>query len=189
MRRRSLVGFGAAAMLAGCAGPPLALYTLSLPAPTGPEAPLSGKPFVIAVSRILLPTDVDGTDLILRDGPTLRRSLTGRWASRLSVGMTNRLTERLAARYPQALVTSSPLTDTPAATVRVNVTRLDIGTDGSAILYAEWVVVPANPRLPVHQQRARIALQGAVGTDPDIVALTGALVDRLAMDIDVETAR
>ncbi len=185
MTRRGLFALAGGSVVASCAAPPLSLYTLSLPAAAGPEAPLGGKPAVIAVTRLTLPSDVDGTDLILRDGSTLKRSLTGRWASRLSVGMTTRLTERLAARYPRALVTASPLTEAPAVSIRIAITRLDISTDGSAVMDAEWVVVPANPRVPVRQQRARIALQGAVATDADIVALTGALVDRLAADIDV----
>ncbi|MFL5283403.1 MAG: membrane integrity-associated transporter subunit PqiC [Rhodopila sp.] len=189
MKLSAVVAWATIGLMAACAGPALNIYTLSLPASSGPEPPIGGKPTVIAVSRMTLQNDVDGTDLMLRDGSTLRRSLTGRWASRLSVAMTNRLTERLAARYPRALVTSSPLTDTAALSIRINVSRLDINTDGSAVMDADWLVVPANTRLPVRQERSRLALQGSVATDPDIVALTGALVDRLASDIDVGAVR
>lgn len=170
--------------LAGCAGPPLTTYTLSLPPSPAPEAPLGRAPKVVAVSRIVLQSDIDGTDLILRDGSVLQRSMTGRWGSRLSVGMTDRLTERLAARYPRALVTASPLTDTPTVSIRMTVSRLDIDTAGNAVLEAAWVVVPANPRLPVRQDRTRIALQAPVATDLDVVDVTGALVDRLAAQVD-----
>jgi hypothetical protein len=176
-------------LLAACAGPPLTTYTLTLPPPSGPETPLGRRPAVIAVSQITLPNDVDSNDIILRDGSVLRRSMTGRWGSRLSVGMTARLTGRLAARYPQALVTSAPLTDAPSVSVRIAISRLDISADGLAVLEADWIVVPANPRAPIRQERTRIALEGPVATDQDIVTLTGQLVDRLATGIDVGTPR
>ncbi|MBS0639374.1 MAG: membrane integrity-associated transporter subunit PqiC [Proteobacteria bacterium] len=170
--------------LAGCAGPPLSTYTLSLPPSPAAEAPLGPAPKVIAVSRVVLQSDMDGTDMILRDGSVLRRSLTGRWGSRLSVGMTDRLTERLAARYPRAVVTTTPLTDAPTVSIRVTVGRFDIDTAGNAVLEAAWLIVPANPKLPVRQDRTRITLQAPVATDQDVVDVTGALVDRLAARID-----
>ena len=179
MRRRVLLLAGLPA-LASCAGPPLTIYTLALPPATGPDPQLGRKPVVIAVSRITLQSDVDGTDIILRDGTVLRRSLTGRWGTRLSTGIAQRLADRLAERYTQALVTTSPLTDAPDVTLRINVSRLDIAADGTAVLEADWLVIPRNPRLPERQQRTRIVLQAPVATDADVVAVTGTLTDRLA---------
>jgi uncharacterized protein len=81
-------------------------------------------------------------------------------------------------------VTTSPLSDTPTVSIRINVSRLDIGADGTAVLEADWMVVPASQRLPVRQQRVRVALQGPVATDQDVVTLTGQLADGLAAAID-----
>ncbi len=125
--RWGLPAFVAAALLAGCAGPKLVTYTLTLPPATTPDTLLARKPMVISVSAITVPNDVDGTDVIVRDGSILRRSPTGRWASRLSVGVTSRLAERLAERYPQMLVTTTPVSDTPAMSIRINISRLDVG--------------------------------------------------------------
>ena len=181
--------FAAVLMLAGCAGPPLTIYTLALPPSTGPDTPLGKKPWVIAISRVTLPNDVDGSDILVRDGSVLRRSMTGRWGSRLSVGVTARLADRLAARFPQALVTVTPLTDTPNVSIRININRLDIEADGTGVLDADWMVVAANSHIPVRQQRVRITQQGSVTTDADIVNLLGALIDALAADIDPGTLR
>jgi uncharacterized protein len=183
-----MLGSAGALLLASCAGPALTTYTLALPPPASdivlpPNAP------VIVVSRITVPSDEDSTDITLRDGSVLRRSISGRWGSRLAVGMTTRVAERLAERFPKALVTTAPQTDAAAATVRINISRLDIGADGNAVLEADWSVVPGNAQIPARQQRTRIALQGPVATDQDVVTLTGQLADRLAAAIDLGTLR
>jgi uncharacterized protein len=180
-----LPAFVAAALLTGCAGPKLVTYTLTLPPATTPDTLLARKPVVISVSAITVPNDVDGTDVMVRDGSILRRSPTGRWASRLSVGVTSRLAERLAERYPQMLVTTTPVSDTPAMSIRINISRLDIGADGTGVLEADWTTVPADPRQPEGQQRVRIVQSGSVATDADVVALVGQLIDALAADIEV----
>jgi len=172
------------ALLVGCAGPKLVTYTLTLPPTTTPERMLPRKPLVISVPAITVPNDLDGTDIIVRDGSVLQRSRAGRWASRLSVGVTARLAERLAERYPQAVVTTTPVSDTPALSIRINISRLDVGADGTGVLEADWTIVPGNPRQPERQQRVRIVQSGAVATDADVVALLGQLVDALAADID-----
>ncbi|HVZ08815.1 MAG TPA: PqiC family protein [Rhodopila sp.] len=175
--------------LAACAGPPLTTYTITLPPNVTPEVPSSRQAPIVAVPRVLLPAEVDNTDLIVRDGSVLRRSITGRWGSRLAIGITYRLVERLAARYPQALVLSQEPTDATAMTLRVSISRLTVGSDGTGVLDADWAVVPRDDRSPERRQRTRIVLDGPVGTDQDVVALTGALVDRLAAEINLGTIR
>jgi uncharacterized lipoprotein YmbA len=171
--------------LAGCAAPALVLYTLAPAAPETPDTPLGRKPTVIAVSRVTLPDSLDTEDITFRDGNILRRSHSGRWASRLSLGITDRLTDRLATRWPQALVTARPLSETPTDRILVNISRLDVNDTGVAVLEADWMIVPADAHKPVMRNRARFTLQGAVQTDQDIVNLMGDLVDKLADAIDV----
>jgi uncharacterized protein len=184
-RATVLPAFMAACLLTSCAGPRLITYTLTLPPATTPDTLLVRKPIVISVSAINVPNDVDGTDIIVRDGSVLQRSRTGRWASRLSDGVTSRLAERLAERYPQMLVTTTPVSDTPAVSIRINVSRLDIGADGTGVLEADWTTVPADPRQP--ERRRRVPLVQTVSSPPhaDVVALVGQLIDALATDIDV----
>lgn len=170
-------------LLAACAAPNLTLYTLGT-APS--EAPPPGRPrAVIAVARVTIPDELDTQDIMVRDGSTLQRSSLGRWASRLSLGITDRLTERLAGRYPDVLVTDRPLTETPAERVLVNIARLDVTTAGVATLDADWMVVPADPRRPTIRDRLHVTATGPVATDQDVVTLVGQLLDRLAGAINL----
>jgi uncharacterized lipoprotein YmbA len=172
-------------LLGACAAPPLTLYTLGAP-PAGSVAPPLGKaPTVISVGRVTIPDELDTEDILVRDGSTLRRSSRGRWGSRLSLGITDRLTERLGQRYKQAVVTDRPLTETPSERVLVNIARLDVTASGTATMDADWVVVPREPGRPVRRDRAQISVTGPVATDQDVVTLLGVAVDRLAAAINV----
>jgi uncharacterized protein len=172
-------------LLAACASPPLTLYTLGTP-PAGPQGPpLGTAPAVIAVGRVTIPDELDTEDIVVRDGSTLRRSSAGRWGSRLSIGITDRLTERLAQRYKNAVVTARPLTETPSERVLVNIARLDVASSGTATIDADWVVVPREPGRPVRRERVQISVAGPVATDQDVVTLFGTAVDKLAAAINL----
>lgn len=172
-------------LLAGCAAPPLTLYTLgSVPDRPGPP-PLGKAPVVIAVTRVTVPDELDTADVVVREGSTLRRSPRGRWASRLSLGITDRVTERLGRRYPGALVTDRPLTETPSVRVLINIGRLDVSAADGATLDADWMVVPRDPRAVVRRDRIHVSVPGPVTTDQDVVTLVGQAVDQLAAGINL----
>jgi uncharacterized lipoprotein YmbA len=180
--------------LSTCASPPLTLYTLGTPAIASEarhsgiasEARPSGKvSFVVAVARVTIPDELDTEDIFVRDGSTLRRSVQGRWGSRLSLGITDRLTERLAGRYPHALVTDRPLTETPSYRVLINIGRLEVTTEGVATLDADWLVVPRDPGALARRDRAHFSATGPVATDQDVVTLMGVVLDQLAGAIDI----
>jgi uncharacterized lipoprotein YmbA len=147
--------------------------------------PLGAKPVVIEIPRVTVPDELDGQDIIYRDGDILHRSSQGRWASRLSLGITARLAERLAARRPDALVTDRAQTETPAYRLLVNIDRLDVMAAGTAMLNADWVIVPRDTAKPIRRDRTRLSATGSVSKDADVVAVIGGLVDRLAQAIDV----
>ena len=174
-------------ILAACAAPALTLYTLGAPPAASPADSLGRTPVVIALARVSIQDDLDTEDIVVRDGSVLRRSHRGRWASRLSMGITDRLTQRLAARYPGALVTDRPLSDTPADRVLINIGRLDVTSAGVATLDADWLVVPRDANAPTERNRAGFSMAGPVATDQDVVALIGALVDKLADAIAIPT--
>ena len=181
-----LLGCG---LLAACAAPPLTLYTLGTPPTAADTVPLERTPMVIALARVSIQDDLDTADIIVRDGATLRRSHQGRWASRLSLGITDRLTQRLAARYPRALVTDRPLSETPADRILINIGRLDVTTSGNATLDADWLIVPRNATSPTVRNRVSFSTTGPVATDQDVVTLIGTLLDKLADAIEVPGAR
>jgi uncharacterized protein len=184
-----LLGFCGAGLLASCGAPTLTLYTLGAPSAASDATPLGRKPLVIAVARVTVSDELDTEDIVVRDGSTLLRSHLGRWASRLSLGITDRLTERLAKRRPDAVVTDRPLTETPAYRVLVNIGRLDVTTAGIATLDADWLVVPHDPSVPTQRNRGHFSATGPVATDHDVVTLVGRVLDQLAEAIDLPGAR
>jgi hypothetical protein len=173
-------------LVSSCAAPPLTLYTLGAPPIASDARPLGRHPIVIAVARVTIPDALDTEDMLVRDGNTLRRSQRGRWASRLSLGITDRLTERLAARYPRALVTDRPLTETPSERILVNIGRLDVSAEGVATMDADWMVVPRDAAAPARRERGHFSATGPVKTDQDVVTLVGAVLDQLAGAIEVD---
>jgi uncharacterized lipoprotein YmbA len=183
MTRISVLGCAAALLLSSCGTPPLTLYTLGAPSIGSDATPLGKRPVVIAVSRVTIPDELDTEDIVVRDGSTLRRSTAGRWASRLSLGITDRITQRLAEQRPDALVTDRPLTDTPSYRVLVNIGRLDVTSGGVAVLDADWMIVPHDAGAPTRRDRGHFSATGAVGTDQDVVTLEGAVLDQLAAAI------
>ena len=178
--RIALLSAAAALLLVSCGAPPLTLYTLGTPPKAANAAPLGKRPVVIAVARVTIPDELDTEDIVVRDGSTLQRSHRGRWASRLSLGVTDRLTERLAERWPDALVTDRPLAETPSYRVLVNISRLDVSASGVATLDADWLIVPRDGNAPARRNRLRFSVAGPVATDQDVVTLVGLLLDQLA---------
>ena len=174
-----------ALLLTSCAGPPLTLYTLGAPGLALGSAPLGRRALVIEVARASLPNAFDTEDILVRDGSVLRRSAQGRWASRLSAGITGLVAARLAQRRPDALVTVQPQTEAPAYRVLVNISRLDVTAEGTAAVEADWQVVPRDPALSPRRDRGTFSATGAVATDQDVVTLEGAVLDQLAGRISV----
>ncbi len=191
--RCALVACALVLTVAGCGAPPLTLYTLAAPAPASnpaaPRPPLGRKPTVIEVVRVTVPDEIDTEDILVRNGSTLRRSERGRWASRLSLGITDRLTARLAASRPDALVTDRLQGETASYRVLINISRLDVTSGGVATLEADWLIAPHDPAIPTRRNRARFSATGPVTTDQQVVALEEKLLDQLAGAIDISGLR
>ena len=183
MMRRVLIA-AALALLGGCAGPPLTLYTLA-PLDDAGSVALASHPLVVQVSRIAIPDALDSQDILVRDGNLFRRSATGRWASRLSLALTDLVTARLAARMPQALITDQPQSAPVTERLTINISGLDVNTAGRATLQADWTIIPADPALPLRRDRARISVEGSAITDAGVVALVQELAQILADKIRV----
>jgi len=190
--RFALVAGALALTVVSCGAPPLTLYTLAAPNasnPASPRPPLGRKPTVIEIVRVTVPDEIDTEDILVRNGSTLRRSERGRWASRLSLGITDRLTARLAASRPDALVADRLQAETASYRVLINISRLDVTSGGVATLEADWLIAPHDPALPTRRNRARFSATGPVATDQEIVALEEKLLDQLAGAIDISALR
>jgi uncharacterized lipoprotein YmbA len=196
MPRRVILGLLAAPtlVLSNCAAPALSLFTLAAPAPPRAEAQkmvsaLPARPVVIEIARVTLPDELDNEDILVRDGATLARSSTGRWASRLSLQVGDRITQRLAARRPDALVVNRAQAQTPSYRILINIARLDVLRNGSATLEADWQIVPADAAQPALRDRGRFMTRGAGSSDGAVAERIGDLLDQLAERINVSNLR
>jgi uncharacterized lipoprotein YmbA len=144
---------------------------------------------VIEIVRATVPDELDTQDIVVRSGSVLIRSNTGRWASRLSIGITDRLTGALSARRPDALVTDRSQADAPAYRLMVNINRLDVADTGTATIDADWLIVPHDAAIPTRRNRTRFTDTGPVTSNQDVVTLIGRLLDHIAGAIDVTGLR
>jgi uncharacterized lipoprotein YmbA len=147
-------------------------------------APLNSRALVIEIRRVVVPDSLDTQDILVRDGSTLQRSSHGRWASRLSLGITRYLTGLLAARRPGALVTDQPQPEAPNDRIFLTISTFDVTSAGVATLEADWTIVPRNSTQPTRRQRARFTAAGPVATDQDVVVLMQTVLTQLADTMD-----
>jgi hypothetical protein len=177
--------FAAAALLAGglagCGpGAPLP-QTYVLPDPAADPPPVSQMSLPIVLVRpVDVPDYLDSTDIVTRgpDGLIVARQ-SARWGERLSVGLTRAVTERLASRFPQCLVTASPPMRQPRWRVRVEVEALDIGAEGPAMLTARWNIADGATGHIVAAERLTLSAPGDLRSDAAAVAAIGRDVDQL----------
>ncbi|WP_349291843.1 PqiC family protein [Gluconobacter sp. Dm-62] len=185
-RSAALLAF---ATVAGCAAPPVQFYTLGAPAIAQNNAALPASASVLSVSHVTLPDYLDSQDILTRHGDQLDRSPNGRWGSRLSQGVTDLLSAHLGQDWPNYVVTTQPLAETPALRLAVNISRLDLDTSGQGALDADWALIPSDEHQPILHSRGSFTAQGAVATDGGKVALTRTLVEQLAARIASTTPR
>jgi uncharacterized lipoprotein YmbA len=183
--RVAILASATAVVLGSCAGPPLKLYTLGAGHAEAEGTTFNRSPVIIAVARVTLPDELDNDDILIRSGPSLLRSAHGRWSARLSTEVTERLTAKLAARRPDALVTSSPQSQTPSYRIIITLSRFDVSVDGRATLAADWLIVPKDPASSPRRDRTTFTMDGSVATDQDVVLLAGSVMDRLGQSIDL----
>ncbi|MDE7547853.1 PqiC family protein [Acetobacter fabarum] len=167
--------------LAGCASPPLRLYTLGVPSDANIGEPhLSSRAATIAISRVILPDYLDSQDIITRQGEEILRNTRARWATRLSLGVTDLLTNVLSNKRPSEMITDQPLADVTTMRVQIDISRFDVATNGVATLDATWVVLPRDPTQPLIRERTHLVATGDVGSAAEVATLMRGLVIRLA---------
>jgi uncharacterized lipoprotein YmbA len=170
--------------LAGCAGPPLRLYTLGMPSDENTrqsnQPSLSSRAATVAVSNVVIPDYLDSQDMVVRRGEEIVRSPRSRWATRLSIGITDLLANEMASFHPSMLITDQPLADVATLRVQVDISRFDVDMNGQATLDAHWAILPADPHKPLIRNRTHLTMTGPVATDADVAALMRQMVIRLA---------
>ncbi|MCH4090418.1 PqiC family protein [Acetobacter sp.] len=176
-----------AVSLTGCSSPPLRLYTLAGPATTVPlsSGPLAPTAPTLEISRVSLPDYLDSQDILTRNGQAIERSPNGRWAERLSNGITDLITARLSAARPDMFVTEqAPPGSASVSRIRTAVTRLDIPASGRAFLDANWTYIAGDDHISTRTDRVQLTSSVTDnGTDAKIVETTNDLVSQLSKAI------
>lgn len=121
---------------------------------------------------------------MLRSGEEILRSSRSRWATRLSLGITDLITNQIALYHPNELITDQPLADAATLRVQVNISRLDVDANGSAVLDANWAVLPQDPNRPLIRDRVHLSETGDVSTDAAVAAMMRKLVIELANHVN-----
>ncbi|MBO1359835.1 membrane integrity-associated transporter subunit PqiC [Acetobacter sacchari] len=162
------------ATLEGCASAALRLYTLDAPAiPSGTSANASAA--VVEISRIRLPDYLDTQNIVTRDGQFVRTSPNGRWAERLSNGLTDLLAAKIRQARPDLIVTETPLTGAPTSRLMLDITRFDVSASGVATLDAHWAIVGAQGDASASTGQTSLTASGPVSSDADVVSLMNRL--------------
>lgn len=179
---RAVPGFLGLA-LAACAfgGPPPATYVLGrAAADAAPAMPLSGRP-IVEVKPVLVPDYLDVTDIVVRrEGNVVTPSTTGRWAERLSAGVSRAIVAEIGRRVPRLVVSSTVSAGRPSRQVLVELQDFGPRNDGSIVLLAQWRVLdPGGARELAGETLSLTASLRGQG-DAEIVAAMGGLVEQLA---------
>ena len=176
---------GGVLFLTGCAGPPLRVYTLNTPAHHEAVQPsLSPHAAIISISHAIIPDYLDTQDILLRHGTEIHRNPSSRWASRLSVGITNLITNEIASFHPSELVTDQTFIGNPTLQIQINISRFDVTSHGHVLLDANWFILPSNTSKPVIRNQIQIRDTGSVATPADIAILMRKTVITLADKIN-----
>lgn len=178
-------------LLAGCGfAPPMRTFVLG-DRPEGAETtrPQSGL-VVIELKTVSLPDYLDSTDILRRAGPNeVVPSPTGRWAERLSLGITGALASALSRRRPDLSIVTVP-PPRPGQRIVVDFQAIDIETSGQCRIVARWRITGDDARGP--SKSGHGVLEENAGSMDDAavaVALTKAidqLAERIATTLEHE---
>jgi uncharacterized protein len=138
---------------------------------------------VLQLQRVLVPDYLDTTDIQLRTGAhEIHESATGRFAERLSLGITHALRSDIASRLPLYTVALGHAGDAPARQILVNVEAFDVAPDGRCLLVADWSILDVDHRVSLAADRGTFTATaaGLKTGDAAIVAAMAEAVRQLA---------
>jgi cholesterol transport system auxiliary component len=189
--RISLITMALTIVVVGCtSAPPLRMYVLGDPASSAPVVPaLSGRT-VVRLSPVSVPDYLDTEDILIRSGANeVKASPTGRWAERLSVGVTQALTGALAASLPSTVIVTKQPIIPPAQQIVVDIEVFEIRSDGRCLLIARWSILGGDNLHGLGSGHDTFVEQAADASDAAIASAMTRAIDRLATQIvAVETA-
>ena len=181
-RRGGSRGLALLILLVGCTGgPPTRIYLLGHPPSPAADVSAQSMRAVVRLMPVSVPDYLDTEDILLRSGQNeVKVSPTGRWAERLSVGLTRALNAALAGRLPSAdIVANRPIVP-PAKQIVVDVESFEIGVDGRCLLVGLWTIASGDAGRVLHSDHFTFVEQPADTSDAAIASAMTRAIDRLA---------
>jgi uncharacterized lipoprotein YmbA len=139
----------------------------------------TGMP-IVQIERIRLPDYLDNRDIVTRLDNALVPSETGRWAERLSVGVSRALAASVAPRLSQLAVASERSVEPPVLRVLVDVTALEATASRQVVLAVRWTITDGAGERPLATETATFTRIASGGGDAAIVAAMSDSVAELA---------
>ena len=169
-------------VVAGCAGsPPTPIYVLGYPVDPTPGVIAQADRPVIRLFPVSVPDYLDTRDILIRSGQNqVTASTTGRWAERLSVGMTRALAAALTTRLPDTEIIYNQSVVPPAQQILVDVEAFEIKPDRQCLLTALWTLASGDGDRVLRRERDSFIEQAADTSDAAIAAAISRTIDQLA---------
>jgi len=161
------------------------IYTLgeAAGAPSNADAGSKKRP-ELQLQRVLVPDYLDTTELVLRVGVhEVRESPTGRFAERLSLGITHGLRSDLAERLPLDTLSLAEPAEKWSRRILVTIDAFDVWQNGRCVLTANWSIVRADRAdVPIADKGTFVTApaDGDVASDAAIVSAMADAVRQLA---------
>lgn len=177
-------------ILGGCSAPPLKYYTFNeniINQSTNKITQYSEISPTIIITPITVPDYLDTTDIVTRENSSLHHSVNGRMSSVLSVAVTDYVTHLLSIKNPTLFITNQRQVGMPTSQILINISHLDVqnlgNQNGSAILEADWSIIPRNEHLPINKQKGTFFASGSIASDSDVIKIEQALLIKLVNQI------
>lgn len=178
-------------ILGGCSAPPLKYYTFNeniINQSTNKITQYSEISPTIIITPITVPDYLDTTDIVTRENSSLHHSVNGRMSSVLSVAVTDYVTHLLSVKNPTLFITNQRQVGMPTSQILINISHLDVqnlgNQNGSAILEADWSIIPRNEHLPINKQKGTFFASGSIASDSDVIKIEEALLIQLVNQIN-----
>ena len=109
-------------------------------------SPVSSKKMIIGINAIELPEYIDRPQIIsaAKDSSEVKISETNRWSESLDTLIQRTITADISAYLPQAVVKEKTINERFNVSVSIQITRLDMIADDSALLEAWWYIFDRN---------------------------------------------
>jgi len=183
--RTSLVSIAVAVFVAGCASSPtVRMYVLGDPASSAPVASIESGRTVVHLSPVSVPDYLDTEDILIRSAANeVKASPRGRWAERLSLGVTHALAAALAAGLPSTVIVTKQPVVRPTQQIVVDVEVFEIRPDGRCLLIVRWNILGGDDLHGLRSGHDTFVEQAADGSDAAIASAMTRAIDRLAVQI------